>query len=303
MKKERKFWLSNFAVDNIKTVYIFLALIVFAGIFSYVNTPKEQFPEVSFPYFSVVSIYPGTSPSDMENLVTYPIEQQIRNVDGVKHVASKSSQDVSIILVEFESYADEDQAIIDTRDAVSKAKADLPDLPDEPDVMQMDMSQIPVLYINLSGDMSLAELKKHADNLQDELEGLNTISRVDIVGALDREIQVNVDLAKMQAANVTFDQIANIIRFENMTIAGGEIDMDNFKRSLRVVGEVKDPKELENIMVKSGVYLKDIAEIKDGFEERKSYARLSGEDVITLNVIKRNGENLIECVDNAKKNH
>lgn len=301
MKKERKFWLSNFAVDNIKTVYIFLALIVFAGIYSYRNTPKEQFPEVSFPYFSVVSIYPGTSPSDMENLVSYPIEQQIRNIDGVKHVNSKSSQDVSIILVEFESYVDEDQAIIDTRDAVSKAKSDLPDLPEEPDVWQMDMSQIPVLYINLSGDMSLAELKKHADNLQDELEGLATVSRVDIVGALNREVQVNVDLAKMQAANITFDQISNMIRFENMTIAGGEIDMENVKRSLRVVGEITDPAELENIMVKSGVYLKDIAEIKDGFEERKSYARLSGEDVITLNVIKRNGENLIECVDKANE--
>jgi multidrug efflux pump subunit AcrB len=299
MKKERKFWLSNFAVDNIKTVYIFLALIVFAGIYSYTNTPKEQFPEVSFPYFSVVSVYPGTSPSDMENLVTYPIEQQIRNIDGVKHVTSKSSQDVSIILVEFETYVEENQALIDTRDAVSKAKSDLPDLPEDPDVMQMDMSQIPVLYINLSGDMALAEIKSHADNLQNHLEGLGAVSRVDIVGALNREIQINVDLAKMQAAGVSFDQISNIIRFENMTIAGGEVDMDNFKRSLRVVGEIKDPLELENVMVKPGVYLKDIAEVKDDFEERKSYARLSGEDVITLNVIKRNGENLIECVDNA----
>jgi multidrug efflux pump len=301
MKKERNFWLSNFAVDNIKTVYIFLALIIFAGIYSYQSTPKEQFPEVSFPYFSVVSVYPGTSPSDIENLVTYPIEQQIRNIDGVKHVTSKSSQDVSIILVEFESYVDEDQAIIDTRDAVSKAKSNLPDLPEDPQVNQLDMSQIPVLYINLSGDMALAELKQHADDLKDELEGLPTVSRVDIVGALDREIQVNVDLAKMQAANISFDQIANIIRFENMTIAGGEIDMDNFKRSMRVTGEIKNPAELENVKIKSGVYLKDVAEIKDGFEERKSYARLFEKDVITLNVIKRNGKNLIECVDEANK--
>ncbi len=299
MKNERKFWLSNFAVDNIKTVYIFLALIVFAGIYSYTSTPKEQFPEVTFPFYSVVSIYPGTSPSDMENLVTYPIEQQVRNVDGIKHVTSKSSQDVSIILVEFESGVDENQALIDTRDAVSKAKSDLPDLPEDPEVVQMDMSQIPVLYINLSGDMALAELKSHADKLQDLLEGESTISRVDIVGALNREIQINVDLAKMQAAGLTFDQISNIIRFENMTIAGGEIDMDNFKRSLRVVGEIKDSKELNNVLVKPGVYLKDIAEIKDDFEDRQSYARLFDEDVITLNVIKRNGENLIECVDDA----
>lgn len=300
MKKERRFLLSNFAVDNIKTVYIFLIIIVFLGIFSYRNTPKEQFPEVSFPYFSVVSIYPGTSPSDMENLVTYPIEQQIKNVDGVKHVNSKSSQDVSIILVEFETSKDEDQAIIDMRDAVNKAKSDLPDLPDDPNVTQMDISQIPVLYINLTGGLALAELKKHADNLQVEIEGLSSVSRVDIVGALDREIQVNIDLAKMHAADVNFNMINNIIMSENMTISGGEVDMGNFKRSLRVVGEFDSPAEMENIMLKSGVYLKDIADIQDDFGERESYARLFGEDVITLNVIKRSGENLIECVDDAK---
>jgi multidrug efflux pump subunit AcrB len=301
MKKEKSFWLSNFAVDNIKTVYIFLALIVAVGLFSYINTPKEQFPEVSFPYFSVVSIYPGTSPTDIENLVSYPIEQQIRSIDGVKHVTSKSNQDVSIILVEFETTKDEDQAIIDMRDAVNKAKSDLPDLPAEPTVNQLDMSQLPVLYVNLSGDLALVEIKGHADNLKDELEGLGSVSRVDIVGALNREIQVNVDLAKMEAAGINFNMISNLIRYENMTIAGGEVDMDNFKRSMRVVGEITNPKELEDMMLKPGIYLKDIADVVDGFEERKSYARLFGEDVITLNVIKRSGQNLIECVDDAKK--
>lgn len=299
--KTRKFRLTEFAADNIKTVYFFTVMIIMAGIMAYRSTPKELSPEVVFPFFSVSTIYPGTSPADMESLVTRPIEKQLKGVNGIKNIFSNSIQDFSIIFVEFETSANQMQAYQDVREAVDKAKRDLPtNLLQDPDVSRIEISEFPVVNINLSGDAGLVKLKEYADDLQELIEGVEEITRVDIVGALDREIQINIELYRMQAAGLSFMQVENAIAMENMTISSGFVRMGGMRRTMRIPGEFKTVDQIRNILLKDGLFLKDIADVVDGYADRESYARLNGSDVITLNVIKRGGANLINAVDKTK---
>jgi len=296
--KFKEFKLTNLSVKNLTTIYIFIVVLVIFGFMQYNTTAKEKFPEIVFPYFMVSTIHPGTSPADMENLVTRPIEKQLKGINGIKHINSNSIQDFSSIFIEFELTADEMQAYLDVRQAVDDARGDLPtDLFSDPEVTRIDLSEIPILFINLSGDIGLVKLKQIAEELQDEIEGLEEISRADISGALDREIQINVDLYKMQAAGLSFFTIQAAVAAENMTMSGGQIDTDGMRRNLRVIGEFTDIDQIRNIQLKQSVYLKDIAEVKDGFAQRESYSRLNGMDVVTLNVIKKSGKNLIYAVD------
>jgi multidrug efflux pump len=297
----KEFKLTNLAIGNRTTIYIFTAILVIFGILQYDATPKEKFPEIVFPYFMVSTIHPGTSPADMENLVTRPIEKHLKGINGVKHINSNSIQDFSSIFIEFELTADEMQAYLDVRQAVDDARSELPsDLFSDPDVTRINLSEIPILFINLSGDLGLVKLKQLAEDLQDEIESLEEISRADIAGALDREIQINIDLYKMQAAGLSFFAIQNAIASENLTLSGGQIDTDGLRRNLRVIGEFKNISQIKDIQLQNGIYLKNIADVVDGYKDRESYSRLNCLDVVTLNVIKKSGENLIYAVDKIK---
>ncbi len=299
--KFKEFKLTNLAIANRTSIYIFTVLLVVFGIMQYNTTPKEKFPEIVFPYFMISTIQPGTAPEDVENLITRPIEKQLKGINGVKEISSNSIQDYSSIFIEFEISADDTQAYLDVKQAVDDARSELPqDLFQDPQISRIDLSEIPILFINLSGDVGLVRLKEYADRLQDEIEALEEITRVDIAGALDREIQINVDLYKMQAAGLSFNTIRNAVASENLTVSAGQVDTDGMKRNLRVVGEFRRVEEIAGLQLQDGVYLKDIAEVKDGFKDRDSYARLRGQDVVTLNVIKKSGKNLIVAVDKIK---
>jgi multidrug efflux pump subunit AcrB len=302
LEKFKEFKPSSWAIDNRTSIYVITILLSIMGIYAYNNLPKERFPEIVIPTIYVNTIYPGTSPSDIENLITKPIEKQIKAISGVKKMTSTSIQDFSMVIVEFDTDVDVPTAKQKVKDAVDKSRTDLPtDLTREPNVIEVDFSEMPMLYINISGDFDLNKLKKFAERIEDEVETLPEITRVDIVGALDREIQINVDMYKLQAATLTMSDVSNAIAYENVTVSGGQVKMDGMTRAISVSGEIKDVKDIENIVVRSmtgaHVYLKDIAEIKDGFKEQESYARLAHKKVITLNVIKRSGENLIEASD------
>jgi len=297
----KEFKLSNVAIDKKSTVYIFTVVLIIFGIMQYVTTPKEMFPDVVFPYFMITTIHPGTSPADMENLITRPIEKELKGVKGIKHIKSQSLQDFSLIVVEFDVNEDEMQAYLDVKKAIDDSRSDLPnDLFQEPELTQIDVSEIPIIYVNLSGDLGLVKLKEYADDLQDKIEAIEEITRVDIVGALEREIQINVDLYKMQTAGISFNKIENAVKFENMTISGGLVSTSEMKRNFRVIGEFEKVDQIGNILLKDGIYLKDIAEVVDSFEDRESYARLKKQDVISLTAIKRTGQNLIDAVDKIK---
>lgn len=305
MSKYKEFKPTSWVVENRTTVFLITVIITLVGIFSYNNLPKEQFPDIVVPTIYVQTIYPGSSPKDIENLVTKPIEKQIKSISGVKKLKSQSIQDFSIITVEFGTDVDVKEAKQKVKDEVDKAKTDLPtDLDQEPTVMEVNFSDVPIMYVNISGDIPLQDLKKHADLAQDKFEALSEITRVDMVGALDREIQVNLDLQRMAVSGLSMDDVINSIKYENMRISGGNVDVGSMKRSVSVSGEFKSAEALGNMIIRSGagatMYLKDVATVSDGFKEKESYARLEGKNVITLNIVKRAGENLIDASDKVR---
>jgi multidrug efflux pump subunit AcrB len=241
----------------------------------------------------------------MENLVTKHIEKQVKSINGVKKVTSSSIQDFSMINIEFNTDVEVPIAKQRVKDAVDKAKKDLPnDLTREPEVIDIDVSQMPIMNVHLSGNYQLDKLKEYAEQVKDRVEGLKEITRCDIVGALEREIQIDVDMYKMQAADITMMDITNAVKYENMTISGGQIKMDGVKRNINVVGQYTDARKIGDLILRSSsgatIYLKDIATITDGFKEKESYARLDHDNVITLNVIKKSGQNLIDASDKIK---
>ncbi len=305
MSKENKFkefFATSWAIDNRTSVYVLAFLISILGMMNYYFIPKEQFPQVVIPYIIVSTPYPGTSPEDIENLVTRPIEKQLKSIADVKNVTSNSVPDFSSIIVEFDPSLSIETAKQRVRDAVDKSKSDLPtDLPADPSIMDVDISAMPVMYLNISGNYDLNKLKHYAEIAQDKIEGLKEITRVEIVGALDREIQINADIFKMQATKVTFSNIEQAVSMENMTISGGTLVNNGVRNTVRIKGQFTDVQTIKDIVVHSSsgafVKLSDIAEVKDSFKDQESFARLDGKNVITLNVIKKNGANLLDASD------
>jgi len=305
LDKIKEFFPSSWSIDNKIAIYVLTVIVTFLGINSYQNLPKEKFPDIVVPTISVVTIYPGSSPKDIENIVTKPIEKQIKSISGVKKMKSNSVQDFSMIEVEFNTDVEVSEAKRLVQEAVDKSRADLPsDLPTEPAIREFDFSEMPIMYINISGNYDLNTLKKYSEALKDKIEENKQITRVDMIGALEREIQINIDMNKLSAMGIGLDEVERSVMYENMRISGGNVNTDAMKRSLSISGEFKNIEQLKNIIVRSSggatIHLSDIAEIKDDFKEQESYARLFNKPVITLNVIKRSGENLILASENSR---
>jgi multidrug efflux pump len=305
---EKEFKPTSWAIDNKVAVYVMVAFICLAGIVTYNKLPKENFPEVVLPQIIVTTVFPGAAPSDVENLVSKQIEKQVKSLTGVKKVTSNSVQDFSTVIIEFQTDVEVKEAKREVQEAVNKAKNDLPpvptSLPNEPQVTDIDLSAQPIMYINLSGDFDLQTLKRYAEQMQDRIEALPEIRQVDIVGALDREIQINLDLYKAALAGVAIDDVSGAIGYENRIVSGGQLSVDGMKRSISVNGEYVNAEQIANTIVgsiKGGkIYLKDIADVVDSHKEKESYARLDEKNVITLNVVKRGGKNLIDASDKIK---
>jgi multidrug efflux pump len=300
--KYKEFKPTSWAIDNKTSAYMLAVILAIFGLMSYFTIPKEQFPEIELTYISIGTLYQGTSPTDIENFITRPLEKQMKSLENVREITSTSVQDFSSIVVEFIAGTDITDARQRVKDAVDKARRDLPsDLQEDPVVEELDFSEFPIMNINLSGDYTLQQLKVFADDMADRIEEVNEISRVDVVGALDREIHIDVDMYKMQAAMVTFRDIQGAIMNENVTVSGGNIDMEGTSRSVRVVGEFADADVIKNITLTSAsgaiVRLSDISVIEDSHRKAESFSRLAGQNVVTLNVVKKSGENLINAAD------
>jgi len=305
--KFKDFVATTWAVKNKTAIYLLMLVVSAWGVFQFMTLPKEQFPDIVIPTIYVSTIYTGNSPKDMENLVTRPIEKQIKSITGAKinKFTSTSQQDYSAIMVEFETDVKVDVALQKVKDAIDKAKQDLPtNLTQEPTALEVSFSDQPIMYVNISGDYDQQRLKKFADDMKDKLEDLSQLNRVDIVGAPEREFQINVDNYKMRASNISFDDIDNAVKGENLDISGGLLDVGTMKRNLQLKGQFHTAEDISQIIIRNpaggAVYLKDIATIKDTIKDRESYARLDGKNVVTLNIIKRSGENLIETSDQVK---
>lgn len=306
--KFKEFSPTSWSINNRTAIYIIAIIITAYGLWKFNALPKEQFPDIVVPTISVTTLYIGNSPKDIENLVTRPIEKQLKGISGAKvnKIQSTSQTDYSLIVVEFDTDVKADLAKQKVKDAIDKAQTDLPtDLTAEPDVQEFAFSEMPIMFVNVSGDFDGVKLKQYADKMQDRFEELSEITRAEIVGAPEREIQVNVNPYKMNTSRISFTDIENAIKRENTDITGGLIKVGDMKRTLHIKGQFVSAMDLQNIVVRSSaqggaVYLRDIAQLIDTVKEKESYARLDGKNVVTLNIVKRSGENLIEAAGKIK---
>ena len=303
-KVKRSFGLTNLALRNKTSIYILAIIIIGFGLVAYENMPKELFPEVNMPYIMVQTVYPGNSPIDIENLVTKPIEQELDGIKGIKNIYSTSMQDMSFITIEFDFDVNTDKALQDVKDAVDKAKADLPDdLPHDPTVKDIDISEFPFMNVNIYGDFSISKLKYYADKLKDKFEEIPEVSKVTITGINEKEIQINVDPTLMEQMNITFRDIENAVKNENVNMSAGDIKTKDLQISIRVDAEFKNIDQIKNIIIKHErgniVYLRDIAKVKETYADPNSLTRLNGKPVISLQLVKKSGENLLNATQKA----
>jgi len=309
--QNKEFGISSWAVDNRVTVYILTILIVITGVIAYITMPREDFPEIIENKVYISSVFPGNSAEDVEKLIIKPLEKEFKNISGIDKITSSSFQDYGMIIVEFGDQVGIEEAKTKIKDKVDVVKADTdwPNLDNgskvEPNVFELNISEeVPILNINLKGNYTTQQLKKYGELLQDDIEEIPEVKKVDILGVDDKEVEIAVDIFKMTAAQVSFDEIQNAVKYENMTLSGGNLISQGSRNNIRIVGEIKDPKELENIIVKSyggTVYLKDIAVVSFKEKEKTTYARESGKEVVMLNVKKRSNQNMISAIEQVKE--
>ena len=305
--QDKRFGLSSWAVDNRATVMVLGILIALIGWNAYQSMPREAFPEVVTPEIFVSTVYPGNSPEDMEKLITRPLEKEIKTITGLDEVLSTSVQGYSTIDIKFDFSVEPSEALRKVKDAVDKAKADpdFPtDLPADPNVFEMNFSEMmPVMNINLSGDYSLDQLNTWAEDLEDKLEDLEEVNKVEIRGVPKKELRISLDLPKMEAREISFQDVASAVQSENVSVSGGEVLLDGLRRSISVDGEFNDPEDVRQIIVKQEnldiVRLGEIADVAFTYVEPTSYAREFGQPVVMLDIIKRSGRNLLVASDSV----
>ena len=296
--------ISDLSIDRSTTVFVLLALIILTGLWSYLALPRESEPDVEIPYIIVSTAYSGVAPSDIESLITIPIERKLTGISGVKEIESTSAEGISSIRIEFDPDIDIDDALQKVRDKVDMAESDLPDEADDPVVREIDISELPIMFLSLTGDIGLAALTKIAEDLEDAIETIKGVLEVEIVGDVEREIQIEVDPERVAEYEVSLADLVTLMRVENVNTPGGSLELGEAKYLMRVPGEFTSPDDIRDLVVKADengiVYVRDIAEIKDGFKEVDSLSRLDGRQAVTLTVSKRSGQNVIRIADAIK---
>ena len=317
---DKEFKLSSWAINNKTTIYVLMFLFLYLGISSYFAMPRENFPEISETKIYISSVYPGNTAEDIEKLITTPLEDKLKSVSNVVEITSTSQEDYSIITVEFDESIAVDKAKQKVKDEIDQETAgeDWPTFNGAkvtPNVFELSISEeVPILNINITGNYPVSKLKEFGEFLQDEIEDLSEIKKVDIRGAQDKEIEVAVDIYKMMAAKVSFDDITNAINRGNITMSAGNFITSQQRRTIRIIGEINSPEDLLDFVIKSekgnSIYLKDVAKISFKDKDKTTYAREKGAAVVMLDVKKRGGENMVtaadkvgEIVAQAKKNN
>ncbi|CAA0143723.1 efflux RND transporter permease subunit [Tenacibaculum maritimum] len=308
---DKEFGLSSWAINNKTTIYVMMVLILFLGISAFLSMPRENFPEIKGTKIYISSIYPGNTAEDIEKLITDPLEEKLKTVSNVIEITSTSQEDVSMVIVEFDENISVDQAKQKVKDEIDQ-KTSGEDWPTfngakvEPNVFELSISEeMPILNINISGDYPVDKLKEFGEYLEDEIENLSEIKKVDIRGAEEKEVEVAVDIYKMMAAKVSFQDILNAINGGNLTMSAGNLIASGQRRTIRILGEIKVPQELQDFVVKSekgnAIYLKDIAKVTFKDKDKTTYAREFGEPVVMLDVKKRSGKNMVEAAEKIRE--
>ena len=305
MKKiHKEFALSSWAIDHKTVIYVIMAIFFFLGIRSYKVMPRESFPEINDTRMFVSAVFPGNTAEDIERLIVDPLEDALKGVSNLVDITSTSEEDFAVIQLEFDEDIALDLAKQKTKDLVDGvvSGADWPTFNNakvEPSVFEMDFSELmPILSISMVGDYPIEQMKDFAGYLEEKIEQLPEIKSVDIRGIQAFEVEIALDIYKMTAAKISFNDILNSIGGENTTISAGNIIAGGQRRSLRIIGEISNPEELKNFVIKSekgATYLGDIATVSFKEKDISSYARSFGKKVVLLDVKKRGGKNLIQA--------
>jgi multidrug efflux pump len=300
----RDFRPTTFAVKHPTSMLVLLGMIAILGLLSYTSIPKESRPEILIPIVAVNTAYPGVTPNDVETLITRKIEEELNAIPEIMELTSTSVEGYSSVVAEFGTGMNMEEALRKVREKVDRARPELPSDAEEPEVLEFNLSEIPIMQVNVSGEYGLVQLKEVAEDLKDRLEQIPTISEVQLSGGLEREVKVDVDLALLKHYGVTFNDLVEAIQTENVTVPGGVFDVGTVKYPVRVAGEFQDTRLIEDLVVKTfddrPVYVRDVAAVDFGFKEQSSFARLDGHPVITLSIVKRSGENIIATADAVK---
>lgn len=301
-KTNKEFLFSSWAIDHKTVIYVIMGIFLILGVSSYINMPRESFPEINDTKVFVSTVFPGNTAEDIERLVTAPLEEALKGVPNLVDITSTSSEDFSIITIEFDENISIEEAKQKSKDLVDGVKAG-PDWPTfnnaklEPNVFEMDFSELlPILNISLIGDYPIEQLKEYAERIEAEVERLPQVKEVNIRGIQDFEVEVALDVYKMTASKVSFNDVIGSISNENNTISAGNMVSDGQRRNLRLIGEISSPQELKEFVIKTEngpVYLGDIATISFQEKEITSFARSFGDKAVLLDVVKRGGKNLI----------
>ena len=306
-KVDKEFGLSSWAINNKTTIYVLMVMIFFLGTSAYFNMPRESFPEIKETKIYISSLYPGNTAEDIEKLITTPLEDKLKTVSNVVEITSTSQEDYSIIIVEFDENITVDQAKQKVKDEID-AETSSEDWPTfngakvEPNAFDLSISEeMPILNINISGDYPIYKLKEFGEYLEDEIEDLTEIKKVDIRGAQEKEVEIAVDIYKMMAAKVSFNDIVGAINNGNATMSAGNFITSGQRRTIRIIGEIDDPKNLGNFVVKNErnnpIYLNNIATIAFKDKDKTTYAREYGKKVVMLDVKKRSGKNMVTAAE------
>lgn len=294
--------ISNAAINRRSTVFALMWIIVITGIYSYISLPRESTPDITIPVVLVVTPYEGVTPEDMENLITHPLERKLKGLKDVKKMSSVSAEGSSMITIEFVPDVDIDNALQRVRDKVDQAKRDLPnDLENDPSILEINLSEFPILMVAVSGQGEETLLKQVGEELSDRIEQIGGVLDVVMTGGRERQIRVEFDPERLFAYRIALSEVMQAVQRENVNIPGGSIDIGRGKYMLRVPGEFTDPAEIDNLVLTEHrgqlIYFKDVARIVDGFEDRLSHARVNGQRTVSLAIKKRTGANIIEVAD------
>ncbi|MGC9327623.1 MAG: efflux RND transporter permease subunit [Candidatus Hinthialibacter sp.] len=298
--------LSEFSVHHKTTVAVLIVIIILTGAYAYITLPRESFPDITIPYITVTTWYEGVAPSDIENLITNEIEKKLITITEIEEIRSYSSEGLSSIVVEFTTGIDTDSALQKVRDKVDEAKSELPaDLEDDPIVDEINFAEFPIMTVVASGPVGLVKLKDIADDMSDDFESVSGVLEAPVLGGLEREIRVVYEPERLAAYNVSVTDVMNSVLSNNLNTPGGKMDIGPNNYLIKIPGEFEDPSEARKLIVYShnnqAIYITDVARMEDGFEEPKTKSRNNQKESVSINVVKRSGENIIAISDEIKK--
>lgn len=297
--------LTAFSIHHRVTVFVMMFVIVVFGVYSYITLPRESFPDITVPYIIVTTPYEGVAPSDIENLITRHIEKKVSSIDDVKELRSYSSDGMSTIVVEFESGIKIDTALQKVRDKVNEAKQDIPDdLKNDPAINEINFSEFPIMTVIVYGDAGLVRLKDLADDLKDDFETIPGVLEANVIGGLEREIRIVYEPERLSSYHLSVTGVMQSVIMNNLNTPGGDIDIGQGNYLVKIPGEFQNPAEAQGLIVSSNknkpVYITDVAGLEDGYKKLQSKSRLNGREAISIDIVKRSGQNILEISDKVK---